>query len=34
MRLPLSKIYRAFPEFDPFPDSEYLRSASAHARGA
>jgi heme exporter protein D len=35
MRLPLSKIYRAFPEFDPFPDSEcerYLRSAYEQAR--
>lgn len=35
MRLPLSKIYRAFPEFDPFPDSEcerYIRYAYAQAR--
>lgn len=35
MRLPISKIYRAFPEFDPFPDAEcerYLRSAYEQAR--
>ncbi len=25
MRIPLSKIYRAFPELDPFPDSECER---------
>ncbi len=35
MRIPLSKIYRAFPEFDPFPDDEcerYLRYAYRRAR--
>lgn len=35
MRFPLSKIYRAFPEFDPFPDSEcerYIRYAYAQSR--
>lgn len=35
MRVPLSKIYRAFPEFDPFPDSEcerYIRYAYKQAR--
>lgn len=35
MRMPLSRIYRAFPEFDPFPDSEcerYIRSAYTRAR--
>ncbi len=35
MRIPLSKIYRAFPEFDPFPDEEcerYIRYAYRQAR--
>ena len=35
MRIPLSKVYRAFPEFDPFPDDEcerYLRYARRQAR--
>ncbi|MBX3404803.1 MAG: hypothetical protein KF699_15445 [Phycisphaeraceae bacterium] len=35
MRVPLSKIYRAFPEFDPFPDAEcerYIRYAYQQAR--
>lgn len=35
MRLPLAKIYRAFPELDPFPDEEcqrYIRYAYRQAR--
>ncbi len=35
MRIPFSKVYRAFPEFDPFPDEEcerYVRYAYRQAR--
>jgi len=35
VRIPLSKIYRAFPEFDPFPDEEcerYIRYAYRQAQ--
>lgn len=35
MRVPFAKVYRAFPEFDPFPDDEcqrYMRYAYRQAR--